>query len=72
MVSVSVAVDLLLVRNAPNFFRGLLQVDALFGEAQISRQTPIGELLFHAYHVAQRACNDLGWSPDDLARARRV
>lgn len=63
--------DSLSVRNAPHCFCSLPKVKALFDEVQISREALIGELLSHAYHVAQRTKTDLRQCLDDLACARR-
>lgn len=59
------------MRIAPHHLRSLSQVEAMFDKAQINWGPPIGELLSHACHLAQRAHTELNRISDDLARARR-
>lgn len=59
------------MRIAPHHLRSLPRVEAIFEKAQINREPPVGELLSHACHLAQRAKNELNRISDDLARASR-
>lgn len=60
--------NLLAVRVALHYLRGLLKVEALFDEAQIRNGEPIGELLPHAGDVTQSVRNDLSRCLQDLIR----